>query len=1217
MRNQLALLESPFLNERLVDDPPAPGQHDESDWDASRQAEAESPRWDRDRWTPQDESEEEAPCAPTTREDEDAWSDGWLEEEAWSASAEQIAFRDRVLAAHLARSLRRRGAPQRNLTPGERERVAGTNVEMRKDAAAEAGRLLAAANAALAAAQAAGDADALRTIRLTASSGYRASDHQRSLWLEYFPKYYRRTRAARERLAEGPHSDAAIQYMLQPRREGGFGLGGRIAAPGYSNHQNGSAIDLRQIRQAGHEVVNDSGDAAREAWRKSWFHGWLKTHAAARFTFHPIETEEWHWEYRPGRSTSKGKPATTRTRTEPMSSPSAPKELQGGKLWTFQARVLPTQVAVFCPAAALNQRDVDVLFFAHGMLGGCPKPSSLPEGFISGGPFRLGEIVANTNRPLVLVVPHLNWDNPGTRSAFGQSWPRWHAVGKPAHLNALIDEALAELGRVQSASAPRVRSLIVAGHSRAHGVLEPLAHLYRDPEMQRGALAKLSDVWSLDATYAGKVSTWKTWLDANASLRAHVLYRRGSRTGPIGDSFYRERGGRLQVTRVPEGHCAMVPASLRRLLGGAALAPSTEVESLSSDDAEVWQELEAAVDELAMTDTEDLIDDHITEDPESEEDVERYSADGDMEWDQSEELEAAAEAGPWYESGLGEEEALTDEEWQERDQEEEDEGEDEEERDDELASEFDDERYADDVTGELETEDEDAEAPDSRGSGIRPDTAPLQVPLDHPVPFAPIAPPGSYWPVRTTHRSARVVSYMHAGGVAGRPGRVFMAGRIGKTAGRTRARLHAGVDLFANVNDVVVACEAGTIVDFSYFYTAKSKQRTYKILIEHEGSGIVINYGEVRRDSLSKHGLRVGMRVEAGQPIGFVSDTQMLHFETYVKGTQSSHRWWKSDNRAPQELLNPTRYLLALAANGLPTVPGTPDRTPDRVTPNGPAPAPSPRTSPGRLPTLPGLGAGLTPPSDPSAYRKFRLTTYHVVRQADEPTGTVRIPILDDRGQVIAEGSPEFFAKLSLEGTGRLLDDRLVNVSGRKVSVSHDVYAPVLEYHRQAYANGDRKRAERGLKPVSTLYSGVETAHGRVVRALAFHIVDTSKRGVGYGKARGVPYVPFRTLAADIGTPSYKRVEPAWKGKGGLVPAGTHVYIKEYDGLTLPDGTTHDGWFIVNDTGGAIFGSHFDVFTGTEALRKQLGSKLPRFGRVWFSGIERRIPGGYTYGLET
>ncbi len=86
------------------------------------------------------------------------------------------------------------------------------------------------------------------------------------------------------------------------------------------------------------------------------------------------------------------------------------------------------------------------------------------------------------------------------------------------------------------------------------------------------------------------------------------------------------------------------------------------------------------------------------------------------------------------------------------------------------------------------------------------------------------------------------------------------------------------------------------------------------------------------------------------------------------------------------------------------------------------------------------------------------------------------------------------------------------------------------------------------------------------------------------------------------------------EGQRRLVPPGTRVYIKEYDGLGLPDGTTHDGWFIVNDTGGAIFGAHFDVFTGTRALRKRL--ELPEFGQVWFAGIEQRIAPDYTYGLS-
>ncbi len=254
------------------------------------------------------------------------------------------------------------------------------------------------------------------------------------------------------------------------------------------------------------------------------------------------------------------------------------------------------------------------------------------------------------------------------------------------------------------------------------------------------------------------------------------------------------------------------------------------------------------------------------------------------------------------------------------------------------------------------------------------------------------------------------------------------------------------------------------------------------------------------------------------------------------------------------------------------------------------------------------------PPSNPAAYRKFRLTTYHVADQRELPTGGVRVPIYDDRRRRIAEASPAFFAHLSLEGTGRLTDGRLVKVTSKTVPVSHADFAGVLAYHRQAYAKGDRKRRQAGKSPAPTSYSGIFVEGGLVTRALAFHEVPTAQMGAGYGVQRGIPYVPFRTLAADIGTPKYRKVDPDWKGKGGLVPPRTRVYIREYDGLRLPDGSTHDGWFIVNDTGGAIFGAHFDVFVGTRALRKQVN--LPAFGTVWFDGIEYRIPPGYQYGLK-
>ena len=169
----------------------------------------------------------------------------------WSGTANQNAFRDRVLAAHIARSKAAGSAPQRDLRRDELKAIPRTSIETRADTADAAGRLLAAANADLAAAQKAGDADARRTVRLTATSGYRSSAYQSDLWRQSFSAqggYYDRTQDARQAIPEGRHSDEAVAYMLKRKKDGGFGLGGRIAAPGYSNHQGGIAVDFFQER---------------------------------------------------------------------------------------------------------------------------------------------------------------------------------------------------------------------------------------------------------------------------------------------------------------------------------------------------------------------------------------------------------------------------------------------------------------------------------------------------------------------------------------------------------------------------------------------------------------------------------------------------------------------------------------------------------------------------------------------------------------------------------------------------------------------------------------------------------------------------------------------------------------------------------------------------------------------------------------------------------
>lgn len=1173
MKNDLEHLQSPFLDEAINPggaprgwDPEQPGD-DEAEGLLAHECHAGcTHELEAEHGSEDEAGDDEAPgcCGgPVSAEFEAELFD----REAWSHSAEQLAFRDRVLAVHLARSRKSRGQPQRDLGADELDTVPSGGVPMRTDAAAAAGRLLAAAQADLARAQQAGDADAQLTLRLGATSGYRARDHQHKLWLRYFPGYYKRTRAVREGLAGGPHGDEALAYLLRPKADGGFGLGGRIAAPGYSNHQNGIAIDFLQERRKGHEIENDSGEAYRARWRASWFHHWLKSHAAEH-GFQPLATEEWHWEFRQAGA----RPPATRpdkARVElPVSVPPAPRGQavphQGGKLWTFQATVHDTPVAVFCPPAALGQGEVDVLVYAHGLLGGCDRPKSVPDGLIAGGPFRLGAVVTRSARPVVLVVPLLDWRHTGGEAVFGRAHPRWHPLGHPARLNALVEQVLAEVGRVQSSRAPALARLLVAGHSRAYDFLEPLAQLHADPQMEQGALARLAEVWSLDATYSGSLRSWRAWLAAKPGLRVTVIYRPGTKTAAVGDAFWSQRGGRLRVLHAREGHCEVPGHRLPALLGAvAAVQPEMEAgddefEAFAEEFLDELDSFEAAPDAAAEGEDED----EAVYVPEDE-------FEADDEFEQLAEDETSDTLGEWSE-----------EHWNE-----------------EADHEFEDEADAE-------------QPPEEEETGTR---TPMALPLDNPVPFAPLPPPGSYWPVRTRHRAGRLVSYMYQApsGIVGLPGYIFLASRKGRQGGRIVSRWHAGLDLFAHRGDEVVACEDGKIVNFSRFYKARSGQQTYKLLIQHKASGVVVNYGELRGDSLRRHGLAVGMPVSAGQVIGNVSDTDMLHFETYVKGTEDSHRWWKADRDPPHELLNPTRYLLALARSGLPAATSPAGH-------HGPVghTAPAVQAAPtGRQPTLAGMDSGLTPPSDPSAYRSFRLTTYHAVVQDSMPAGGVQVPILDEQGATIATGSPAFFARLALEGTGRLSDGRLVNVVGKKVlPVLHDTYEAVLAHHRRAYAKRDARRAEQGRKPVSTRYSGIVTEGDLVVGVLAFHVVPTSRVGVGYGMSHGVAYTPFRTLAADIGDIHSDKVDPRWKGKGGLVPVGTRVYIKECDGLRLPDGSTHDGWFVVNDTGGAIFGAHFDMFTGTDALGRRV--KLPALGQVWFPGIEQRMPAGYTRGLK-
>lgn len=265
-------------------------EHDENAWEG----------FDHGAMSSENEDEAERRCSH-----DEALFEGiepFAESENWSSSTDQIAFRERVLAAHIKQTEKRKGQrAQPDLPDDQLGTIPGTKIKTRKDTAAAAGLLLSVANAALAAAQASGDADALKLRSISVTSGYRSGTRQLNLWRRVFSAkggYYDKTEAKRQSLPGGPHSDAAIAYLLRRKDSGGFGIGGRIAAPGFSNHQGGIALDFLVNLQNGGTIKLDSQDKYRAIWRRSWFHKWMKQNAA-KYGFQPIPTEEWHWEYRP------------------------------------------------------------------------------------------------------------------------------------------------------------------------------------------------------------------------------------------------------------------------------------------------------------------------------------------------------------------------------------------------------------------------------------------------------------------------------------------------------------------------------------------------------------------------------------------------------------------------------------------------------------------------------------------------------------------------------------------------------------------------------------------------------------------------------------------------------------------------------------------------------------------------------------------------------
>lgn len=346
-----------------------------------------------------------------------------------------------------------------------------------------------------------------------------------------------------------------------------------------------------------------------------------------QFGWYPYRNEPWHWEYNPpglkARFESDASSEFEETNENPYAEAvgenyaidEAPQEARcncrhseeheeapsPASLRTFTAKALGVKVAVLVTTAAQGAREVEMLVYAHGLDLCRPVRGKRPATFITDPPFQLGKLVEASGRPIVLVVPFLDWERLAANDmSFGK---KWHRLAQPDVFNRVAEEALEQVRAMTgAASPPTLQRLILAGHSRAYGFFDALANAHASPQMRSGALGRPLHVWALDTTYSAPIADWNAWLRSRADLRIAVVYRHGTykakgsqvtrqlATGVRGKAFGalrasgKDRVELMPVAAAKVSHCAIPATYLPRLLA-ALPAPGTSGEDEMLDES--------------------------------------------------------------------------------------------------------------------------------------------------------------------------------------------------------------------------------------------------------------------------------------------------------------------------------------------------------------------------------------------------------------------------------------------------------------------------------------------------------------------------------------------------------------------------------------------------------------------------------------------------------
>lgn len=201
---------------------------------------------------------------------------------------------------------------------------------------------------------------------------------------------------------------------------------------------------------------------------------------------------------------------------------------------------------------------------------------------------------------------------------------------------------------------------------------------------------------------------------------------------------------------------------------------------------------------------------------------------------------------------------------------------------------------------------------------IDPLTDPNFSPINRGVDLAPVG-QDTAWPIVTKHPSRLVTSYKGQAGWYGYSGRAFKSKREDEDGA---VRLHAGVDLFGNEGDLVMAPENGDVLTILPFHHG-----TWAVYIITKDRR-VINLGEIEKDSWKEFKVSPNISIKKGDGVGRIGrqkyGSTMIHFEMYdaynltndeiIQKIRNSEFRWISEQDVPKYLYDPTAYLLKAAS---------------------------------------------------------------------------------------------------------------------------------------------------------------------------------------------------------------------------------------------------------------------------------------------------------------